>query len=401
MLELEDARERILVVLPATPVETIPINEALGRIAAEPICAPIDLPGFDNSAMDGYAVRSNDLVRATTEKLVALKVVAESSAGQASSNPIIPGECIRVFTGSVLPTGADAVVMQEDTRSALGSDKAVLFSESVKPWENVRFRGEDVKRGALLLTEGDRVSIGTSGLLAAVGVSEVRVRRQPLVGLLSTGSELLEAGQPMVEGKIYESNRVTLTALLARAGARTKVFPLVADNLAATQSALEKAFAECDAVVTTGGASVGEHDYVKNAFERFGGSLEFWRVAIRPGKPFVFGRWREKFLFGLPGNPVSALVTLLLLVHPALLRWQRANDTSLPVTQGVLAEPLVNKGNRRHFMRVRIDSQGNVRSAGLQSSHILSSLAAASGLVDVPAASTLEAGTLARVMRWE
>ena len=213
-----------------------------------------------------------------------------------------------------------------------------------------------------------------------------------MVGLLATGSELQEPGQPLAPGQIYESNRIALAALMQRAGAVPRTFPLVADALAATSLALADAFNQCDAVVTSGGVSVGEMDFIKRAFEQIGGELEFWKVAIKPGRPFVFGRCRGKLLFGLPGNPVSALVTFLLLVRPALLRWQGATDVSLPAHPGVLAEPLANDGERRHFMRVKVDPTGKVRSAGVQASHVLSSVAAANGLVDVPPNTTLACG---------
>jgi molybdopterin molybdotransferase len=202
------------------------------------------------------------------------------------------------------------------------------------------------------------------------------------------------------DGKIYESNRIALAPLLKRAGAVPQAFPLVPDNLTATHEALEEALERCDGVVTTGGVSVGELDLVKSAFEQLGGKMEFWKVAMKPGKPFVFGRRREKLLFGLPGNPVSAFATFLLLVHSAVLRWQGATNVALPTHQGVLAEPLINRGDRRHFMRIRIDEQGKVHSAGIQASHVLSSLARANGLVDVPPYTTLEAGTMAQVIQW-
>jgi molybdopterin molybdotransferase len=220
------------------------------------------------------------------------------------------------------------------------------------------------------------------------------------VGLLATGSELREPGQALGPGQTYESNRVGISALVSRAGARPILFPLVADALADTRRALEEAFRECDIVVTSGGVSVGEMDFVKRAFEESGGDLQFWKVAIKPGRPFVFGRFLEKFLFGLPGNPVSAHVTFLLLVRPALLRWQGATDVSLPSHPGVLAEALVNPGGRRHFMRVKVDRAGKVHSAGAQASHLLTSLAAANGLVDVPSQTTLSQGATVPVLSW-
>jgi molybdopterin molybdotransferase len=238
-------------------------------------------------------------------------------------------------------------------------------------------------------------------LLAALGIDSVMVRRQPIVGLLATGSELLEAGQTAQTGKIFESNRVTLTPLLAGAGAVPRRFPLVRDTLEETRQALTSAFADCDAAVTTGGVSVGEFDFVKSAFEQLGGALEFWKVSIRPGKPFVFGRLGEKFLFGLPGNPVSAVVTFLALVRPMLLRWQGAERVEMASHPGTLSEPLTNPGDRRHFMRVLVDEQGSVRPAAGQASHLLGSLALANGLVDVPPKTILAAGSTVRVLQIE
>lgn len=224
---------------------------------------------------------------------------------------------------------------------------------------------------------------------------------RPKVGVLATGSELIEPGQKLEPGKIYESNRLMLAALIKKAGAEIQIYPLVKDTLVETQDSLMTAFNECDVVVTSGGVSVGEMDFVKSAFEKLQGKLEFWKVGIKPGRPFVFGKMGEKNLFGLPGNPVSALVTFLLLVRPALMRWQGAKEVSLPEYAGTLAEPLSNPGDRRHFMRVFTGRDGRVKLAGTQASHILSSLAQSSGMVDVPPRSVLAAGTVVNVMRWE
>jgi molybdopterin molybdotransferase len=401
MLELEQARERILDALQPLPTEVVSLNAAAGRVLAEPVLAPSALPAFDNSAMDGYAVRAEDLKEARKDAPVTLPLIARVAAGETPVAPLQPKTCIRLFTGSALPPGADAVVMQEDTRPAPQKPDQVVFLESIRPWENVRFRGEDVKRETQLFAAGERLNAGRIGLLAALGFTEAKVRQQPRVGLVATGSELLEAGEPSAPGKIYESNRITLGILLSQFGAVPRTFPRVPDNLAATCSALEKALTECDAVVTSGGVSVGEFDLVRSAFSQIGGDLEFWQVAIKPGKPFVFGRWREKFLFGLPGNPVSALVTFLLLVQPALCRWQGAKHVSLPAHPGLLLEPLTNHGDRRHFMRVTVDPQGQVRSAGVQASHMMSSLAKANGLVDVAPNAILPAGTTVPVLRWD
>jgi molybdopterin molybdotransferase len=351
--------------------------------------------------MDGYAVRAADIAAASAATPVQLRRCGRVAAGESYDGEIGQGTCVRLFTGSPLPAGADAVVMQEDTRVEPGAPDDVLVLDAVKPWENVRLRAEDVRRGAVLAKSGERLTPMSMSLLAATGLERVRVGRSPIVGVLATGSELREAGQSLAPGQIYESNRLGLAALIRRTGALPKVFPLVPDSLAKTRAALDQALNQCDAVVTSGGVSVGEMDFVKQAFEESGGGLEFWKVAIKPGRPFVFGSFRGKLLFGLPGNPVSALVTFLLLVRPALLRWQGAADLSLLFSQAVLAEPLENPGSRRHFLRVRLDEQGHAYSAGIQASHILSASAMANGLVDLPPEKTLEKGATVKVLRWD
>jgi molybdopterin molybdotransferase len=398
MLELETALERILAAVPPAMGRSIPLAGAHGRILHERIVAPLDLPVFDNSAMDGYAVHATDVAPAKPDAPVRLQLIGKVAAGETFAGEVSRGTCVRIFTGSTLPRGADAVVMQEDTRVEGGE---VLVLEPAKPWENVRLQGEDVKRGAVLAEPGEVLTFGRVSLLAACGLSSVKVGQVPLIGLLATGSELREPGQTLAPGQIYESNRLGLAALLRSAGALPEVLPIVADVLGGTRAALGDAFSRCDAVVTSGGVSVGDMDFIRPAFEQAGGSLDYWRVAIKPGRPFVFGRLGKKLLFGLPGNPVSALVTFLLLVRPAVLRWQGAREVSLPRHPGMLAEPLSNPGQRRHFMRVQADDNGSVRSAGIQASHVLSSLAVANGLVDVPPETTLQAGASVQVMRWE
>ncbi len=392
MLELEEAQRRILEVTTALGSESILLSEADGRVLSEKVVSEIDLPPFDNSAVDGYALQAQDLESATQDNLISLRLVGKIPAGESSAFKVNRRECVRIFTGSPLPDGADAVVMQEDTQRESASDR-VFISCSAKPWENIRFRGEDVKVGSALAEPGVRLSPAHLSLFGATGKRSVRVSRQPVVALLATGSELREAGDAISGGEIFESNRIGLAALAKRSGAVPRVFPLVPDDLALTKAALQKAFAECDVVVTTGGVSVGELDFVKAAFEDLGGKLEFWKISIKPGKPFVFGRLGEKFLFGLPGNPVSALVTFVLLVAPALLRIQGAANPAPRRYPGVLAETFANPGSRRHFVRVSVDENGNVSSAGIQASHILSSLAKADGLVEVAPQTTLAMGT--------
>ena len=401
MLELEEALVRILSAIQPLEHETVALTEAADRVLAEPIVSPVDLPRFDNSAMDGYAVRAADLAAASAERPASLQVRGKVAAGGVFADQVAAGTCVRLFTGSPLPEGADAVVMQEDTRLDPSRPDIAWFLEAVRPWENVRLRGEDAKRGVTLAEAGDRLTFGQIGLLAAAGLLELKVSRQPRVGLLATGSELAESGRPLQAGQIYESNRAMLAALVKRAGAEPDIFPLVPDTMEATRSALERALARCDAAITTGGVSVGEFDFVKAAFEQLGGELNFWKVSIKPGKPFVFGRLGRKFLFGLPGNPVSALVTFLLLARPALARMQGACEPGLSQCPGTLTGPLTNPADRRHFMRVAQDHAGCVRSVGAQASHLLSSVAQANGIVDVPPRTTYASGTAVIVLRWD
>jgi molybdopterin molybdotransferase len=227
------------------------------------------------------------------------------------------------------------------------------------------------------------------------------VGTRPVVGIVATGSELQDPSQSLSPGHIYESNRAGLAALVRAAGCKPLVFPVVPDNLELTLSALSDAQNQCSMVLTVGGASVGDFDLVKPALAHLGGQLEFWKVAIKPGRPFVFGQVLAKPLFGLPGNPVSALVTFLLLVRPALRRWQGATDTELRRVSGVLGQPISNPGSRRHFVRVCFAAEGVVQPAGTQASHLLGSFAAAHGLIDVPPGSTLPTGSVVAVRIWE
>ena len=398
VIELEAAVQRILTALPQPTGERVPLLTAAGRFLAGQVTAPVDLPPFDNSAMDGYAVRAGDLTGAGIDSPIPLRVIGKIPAGGDFGGEVHAGECVRLFTGSPMPRGADAVIMQEDTRP--GSEGEVLMCDSVRVGESVRRRGDDVAAGSVIGRPGEALTPGRIALLAASGVSEVDAGRRPTVGLLATGSELREPGQPLGPGLIYESNRATLGPLIAQTGAVPRIYPLVPDTLPATCEALEAAFAQCDIVITSGGASVGELDFVKAAFEKLGGVLEFWKVAIRPGKPFVFGNYAGKYLFGLPGNPVSAFVTFLLLARPALLRWQGAAETGLRPRRATLATPLQNKGDRRHFIRVTLDARGNAFSAGKQASHALASLAGANGLVDLAAGESQPAGATVSVLEW-
>ena len=381
--------------VPAVSPERIPLKDGRGRVLAQDIACLVEVPRFDNSAMDGYAVRSQDLKGASPEAPVILSNCGVVPAGASGDLCVEEGQCVRIFTGSVLPGGADGVIMQENVK--VEGDRVFCLDE-VKPFENVRLRGEDLRKGDLLLRSGTELSSGGMSLLASQGVCDLLVSRKPVIGILATGSELVEPGTRDLEmGEIFESNRILIRNLILDAGGEAKKFPIVPDDSDATRRSLEVAFDECDAVITSGGASVGELDYVKDAFEAMGGELGFWKVSMKPGKPFIFGRHQQGLLFGLPGNPLSAMVTFLVLVRPALRKWLGVEAMELPSIQGRLGAGLSNKGNRRHFMRVCFSKEGKVVLAGMQASHGMSSMGGADGLVDIPPGASLQAGDEVRV----
>ena len=400
VISLEEAKRRILASIKPLPAERVPILDASDRFAGELVTSRIDLPPFDNSAMDGFAVISEDLRRASRDNPVRLRIAGRIGAGERFPGLVTAGTCLRLFTGSVLPAGADSVIMQEEVKIEAES---ATFYEPSRPFENVRLRGEDIRSGAELIRIGDRINPVRAGLIAATGTAEILVHRVPRVALLSTGDELVEPGEPLKDGKIFESNRTLLAMLLRELRCATSIFPIVPDNLDATVEMLQTAFGGHDAVITTGGVSVGEFDFVKAAFQKLGGEIDHWKVAIRPGKPFVFGRignGEVRHLFGLPGNPVSALVTFLVLVRPALLQMAGARELELPSVTGELSDRAVNRGDRRHFMRVRLE-QGEVRVLGTQASHMLGSIGNANGLLEVPPETTLESGAAVTVQLWQ
>ena len=396
MLSLEDARLKIVSAAASLPSEFAAVGTALSRFVAEPIRAPIDIPRFDNSAMDGYAVRSIDLQAASSDTPATLVNVGTIPAGKSIQHEVTAGRCVRIFTGSPLPSGADAVVMQEDTERA--GDK-VIFREPARPLENVRLKGEDVKGGTVILEAGQRINPARLGLLSACGIASVPVIRKPVVALVATGSELREAGAELAPGEIYESNRVLLAGLLEGI-AEVKVYPIVPDDLSKSIEILREAFASADVVISSGGVSVGEFDYVKEAFTKLGGRIDLWRIAIRPGKPFVYGLLDGKFLFGLPGNPVSAMVSFLLLVRPAILKLAGSQMLDLPILPGELTREIANSSDRRHFMRVRW-RDGKVYTTGPQASHMIGLLGESNGLLDVPPKSQIPSGSIVPVQLWQ
>lgn len=384
MISLEDARARILGALAPLPPEPLPLIAAVGRFAAEDVHALHAAPPFDNSAFDGYAVRAADLMSARPGLPLRLPVIGTSAAGSTPGETLEVGTCRRIFTGAPLPPGADAVLMQEEASLQPGSPPQLTTETPVRPWEGVRFAGEDFRAGELVVPLGTRLAPTHLALLAAAGHGQVRVPRPPRVILLSTGNELVDPGMPLEPGRIPDSNGVLIETLVAETGAELVRRQRVEDRLEPTLEALKAAARDADVVVSTGGVSVGDADLLRPALEQLGGTLGFWRISMKPGKPFAFGRLGKAWWLGLPGNPVSAFVTWWQLVRPALYRLAGAGDTPRLTAPGHLGQPFANRGDRRHFVRVCLDSDGRITAPGPQGSHRLSSLAQANALLDMP-----------------
>lgn len=379
MLTLDEALERVLAHAVPLPAETVPLWKSPGRILAEDLLSPEDLPRFDYSAMDGYAVAVGDFAG---EAPYSLPLRGQSRAGHAP--PVLaPGSTCRIFTGAPLPERADAVVLQEDVESNGGE---VRFSRVPRPGEHIRRRGEDLRQGALALARGTRLGAFELGLAAALDRAELRVARRPAVSVLCTGDELRAPGEPGPPGTLPESNGIALSVLAESAGAEVRHLERSGDDASRLTASMRRLAEESDVLVTVGGASVGEHDLVRKALLDAGGSIEFWKVKIKPGKPVIFGKLANALLLGLPGNPVSAQITFALFGLPLLSALQGATRRGDERGSARLASELRQKPGRLGLYRARLEGdlaypQDN------QASGSVASLAHADALVLVPAES--------------
>jgi molybdopterin molybdotransferase len=372
-LRVDKASEAIKsCLMPVTQSESIPIREALGRVLAQHVVPAINVPAHDNSAMDGYAVRFCDLKEKTL-----LQEIGSAFAGRVFDGKVGPGQCVRIMTGAVMPAGTDTVVIQEVTRKENGR---IVIPAGQKAKQNVRYAGEDLRAGVAILKPGKQLVPADLGLIASLGIGSVQVVRKLRVAFFSTGDELASIGAPLKQGEVYDSNRYTLYGMLSRLGVEISDLGVVRDDPAELEKAFHKASEQADVVITTGGVSVGEADFVKQLMGRLGEVL-FWKIAMRPGRPMAFGKIGNAFLFGLPGNPVAVMVTFYQFVRDALLHLSgRTDDYVLPLLKVPAAVGLRKVPGRTEYQRGVLFREGDewkVRTTGQQGSGVLRSMSEA------------------------
>lgn len=390
MVSVEKAREIILDRVPVLPAERVSLETALGRYLAEDVISTLDIPPFDNSAMDGYAVRSSDVTRPG----VSLEIASVLPAGAFPGNPVHEGQAVKIMTGAPIPEGADAVVRRED---ALEEDGAVRIQKVPERHENIRFRGEDVSAGKRVLFSGDLLGPAQIGVLASLRRPFVLVGQRPLVAVLATGNEIAELGEEADPTAIISSNSYTLISLIRKAGAIPLYLGIARDEKSDLKARISRAI-RCDLILTSGGVSMGDFDMVRQIMKEDGNTLDFWTVDIKPGKPLAFGTLHGIPALGLPGNPVSTMTSFYQFARPALLRMQGAREIMLPRIRARLKEPVENKGDRPHYIRGVLERIGEdllVSPTGPQGSGILTSMARGNCFMVLPkGTSSLRAGDL-------
>ncbi len=380
MIPVKEARDIVLGHIPLLGTERVELFTALGRVLAEDVVAPHDVPPYNNSAMDGYAVRSEDVKGATTEHPAELQVLEDLPAGYVSQHPVGKGQAIRIMTGAPIPDGADAVVRVEDTKR--GDDAQILIFVGVPPRYDVRLAGEDSRKGNVILKKGKMLRPAEIGLCASLGRSSIQVYQRAQVAILSTGDELVNIDDPLQPGKIKNSNSYSLAAMALETGA----IPIQLGIARDTREDLEKEFSHgirADVIISSGGVSVGDYDLVKDILNKTGSEMQFWKVCMKPGKPQAFGNIAGKPTFGLPGNPVSSMVSFEIFVRPALLKMMGHTKIYRAIVPAIIEEDFHKRDARKEFVRVVLKRTGEryiASMTGAQGSGILSSMAKANGL---------------------
>lgn len=382
-LQIDDAVERVRAVMkPLMGYEKVALRSALGMVLAEDVRSQIDVPGHTNSAMDGFAIKGADI---PTDGTRTLAVIGTAWAGRPFNGAVDPGQCARIMTGAPMPPGTDTVVILE--RVELEGESIRIGADN-QPGQNVRPAGEDIARGDMVLKAGQRLMPAHLGLLASLGIGEVKVRRRLRVAFFSTGDELCSIGERLTEGGVYDSNRYTLYGMLTRLGAEAIDMGVVRDEPEALQRALAQAADCADVVITSGGVSIGEADFVKEGLSRLG-EISFWRIAVKPGRPLAFGRIEDTWFFGLPGNPVSVMVTFYVLVQPALQKLMGVHNVQPLSLRMPCRSKLKKRPGRVEYQRgvMGRDEHGEwiVRKTGPQGSGILTSMAEANCFIVLPA----------------
>ena len=391
MISEEDARTRILEKIIPLPERIVPLATALGCFSARNVTARLPLPAFDNSAMDGYAV-----VASSCKTGNQLRVIGEQAAGRDKHLRVAPGEAVRIFTGAPMPAGADAIVMQEDVTRA---GEEIIVNVAVEAGEFVRPRGCDLAEGQKIVGRGERIGAAKLALLASQGFADVTIGSEVNAAILSTGDELVKPGGKLDPGQIYESNSTLLAGLVRNCGATPTSEENCRDDRESLTDAIKRGIKN-QLLIISGGVSVGEHDLVKEALRQAGAGIEIWRVAIKPGKPFLFGNVGNCFVFGLPGNPVSAFVTFLQFVRPAILKMMGAADFNLPLVPAKLTLDLANDGDRPHYIRGKLE-QGKFTPIGRQESHALFGLSQSNALLRLAVGKSLKADEIVDVQIWD
>lgn len=373
----------------------VAIRDALNRVLAEDVISPINVPPYDNSAMDGYAVRSADL---PANGETTLTVTGSSFAGTPFTGVVQKGESIRIMTGAKIPDGADSVIMQEQVQR---DGDIITLSAGHKHGQNVRYIGEDIQQGGPALTAGKKIGPAEIGLLASLGIPEVTVKRKLRVAFFSTGDELRAVGEPLAEGQIYDSNRYTLYGMLTQLGVELIDMGVISDDRTAIENAFTDAASLADVVITSGGVSVGEADYVKETLDKLG-EINFWKISMKPGKPLAFGKVDNAVFIGLPGNPVSVMATFYQFALPAMRRMTGQEEIEPLIVKVACNSMLKKRPGRTDFQRGILSRNANgelvVDGAGMQGSHILSGMSRANCFIILPAESgNIEAGTLVDV----
>jgi molybdenum cofactor synthesis domain-containing protein len=398
VIPLDEVRARILETTSVLPATELPLAEALGLATAAPLSAAWDVPPFANTGMDGYAVRAADTAGASPDAPVRLVVVDELAAGRAPSIGVEAGQAIRIMTGAPIPDGADGIVMVEET--AMDGD-GVLVRREARAGDHIRRAGGDLEAGTVAFPAGTVLTPAHLGVVASLGHATVAVVRRPRVAVMSTGDELTPPGEPLAPGRITDSNRVMLCALVAQAGCAAVDLGVARDDEAVIRERLEQAVATCDALVTTGGVSMGEYDLVKKVLDEMG-ALNWWQVAIKPAKPLAYGLVGERPVFGLPGNPVSSLVSFELFARPALLQMMGHPHRFRPVVEAVAEHDMRrHRDGKLHLDRVRVRREPGrlmAGSTGVQASNVLSAMALANALALIPDGEGLAAGEPVEVM---